>query len=326
MKRKLLFLAASISLLSTAAIAHATEPKACAAPDVATMSSVAEYVAAKDHAGSVHDLSLKNSSQANDDCFWKLEYEALSAHKSITLYLTPDHKYLVPAIYDRSMDPLAEERKVREESLRTLTAGHAASEGPKSATVTIVEFSDFQCPYCQRLTTMLEKEVLPAEPEVRVVFRNFPLSMHPWAQAAAQVAACAQMQNDASFWKMHDYIFNNQKELSIGNLQEKLVAVADADPALNHDAFHDCVNEALTMGPVSKDVELGKRFGVEATPTIFVNGTKIQGVRDAAQLKDLIEQAKAGKLVPTALEAPATQRASTATTRTAPNTACGTAN
>jgi protein-disulfide isomerase len=308
---------------------QAAVPKPCVAPDAATMSSIAEYVAKKGHVASVHDLSLKNSSQANDDCFWKLEYEALSTRTPVTFYLTPDRKYLVPAVYDRSVDPLAEERKDREESLRALTSGHAASEGPKSATVTLVEFSDFQCPFCQRLTTMLEKEVLPAEPDVRVVFRNFPLPMHPWAQVAAQVAACAQMQNDASFWKMHDYIFNNQKDLSVGNLQEKLLAVADADAGLNRDAFHDCVNEALTMGPVNKDVELGKRFGVQATPTIFVNGTKIQGVRDAAELKGLIEQAKAGKLAPSAIEtsAAAVQRAATPTTRIAPNTAaCGTTN
>jgi protein-disulfide isomerase len=297
MTRKLLLWIVWIPLLPLPVQAQGSQPKPCVAPDSGTMSSILEYVVARNHLASEHELSLAGSNQANDDCYWKLEYEDLSSQKTFTLYLTPDHRYLVPAIYDRSVDPLAEERKESTESQRLLIAGRAASKGPKSATVTLVEFSDFQCPYCQRLTTMLETQVLPDEPDVRVVFRNFPLPMHPWAQQAAQIAACAQMQNDAAFWKLHDYIFTNQKDLSASNIEEKLAAVADADAGLNHDAFHDCLNEALTMGPVSKDVALGNRLGVHATPTLFINGTKIEGVRDAAQLKALIAQARSGEPV-----------------------------
>lgn len=278
---------------SQAAKSHA---EACVAPDAKAMASVAEYVAAKYHAGTPLSLTLKSASQANADCYWKLDYEVLTTHKPITLYLTPDRKYLLPALFDRSSDPLAEEREARLESEKALTAGHAASAGSKTASVTIVEFSDFQCPYCQRLATVLEKDVLPSDPDVHVVFRNFPLSMHPWAQPAAQIAACAQMQSDAAFWKLHDYLFASQKELTAANVTEKLVAYADTVPGIQHDAFHDCVDEGLTVGPVSKDVALGNRFGVRATPTMFINGSKVDGVRDAAQMKQLIAQARSGQL------------------------------
>lgn len=313
----------SRSILSLACIAlaygshaFAATPAPCSTLDSATTAKVAEYVAAKYHMPSITQLSLKSASQANADCYWKFQYEVLSSRRVITLYLTPDRKYLVPAIYDRNSDPLAEERVAREESLRALTAGHAASEGPKNSPVTLVEFSDFQCPYCSRLTTMLEKDVLPDNPDVRVVFRNFPLAMHPWAQPAAQIAACAQMQNDAAFWKLHDYIFSNQKEITAANVTDKLLAVADAQPGLKHDAFHECVDQSLTMGPVAKDVELGKRFDVHATPTVFINGVKIEGVRDSAQLKQLIAQARLGQL-----EAPAQEATQRAAVACAPGTA-----
>jgi protein-disulfide isomerase len=294
-------------------------------PSCSTLSSkdaekVTEYVATKYHISSVSQLSLKDSVRANSDCYWKFEYEVLSSRQNITLYLTPDRKYLVPAIYDRSTDPLAEERKSREESLRVLTTGHAASKGPKAGSITIVEFSDFECPYCQRLTAILEKEVLPSAPDVRVVFRNFPLPMHPWAQTAAQIADCAELQNDAAFWKMHDYIFQNQHDLTTANINAKLLAVADAQSELNRDAFHACVDEGLSMGPVSKDVELGKRFDVQATPTIFINGSKVEGIRDSAQLKQLIAQARSGQSIPTVEE---TQRvASVRTVPTSNGVAC----
>jgi protein-disulfide isomerase len=271
----------------------------CPVLDSKTSESVTEYVTAKYHIISVSQLSLKDSGQANADCYWKFEYEILSSRQNITLYLTPDRKYLVPAIYDRSSDPLAEERQLREESIRVLAMGHAASEGSRTGSVTIVEFSDFECPYCQKLTTILEKEVLPDDPDIRVVFRNFPLPMHPWAQAAAQIAGCAELQNDKAFWKMHDYIFQNQHDLTTANINPRLMALADSQPELNRDAFRACVDEGLSMGPVSKDVELGKRFDVHATPTFFINGIKVEGIRDSVQLKRLIAQARSGQLIPT---------------------------
>lgn len=294
-KINLFFLAVIIPLLC---VPRAKAASSCAIIDKTIGGSVAEYVAAKYHIMSVSQLSLIDSSQANLDCYWKFEFEVLSSRQKITLYLTPDHKYLVPAIYDRNADPLIVEKQAREEALRVLTAGHAASEGPKTSSVTIVEFSDFQCPYCQRLTAMLEKEVLPNDPDVQVFFRNFPLPMHPWAQIAAEVAECAELQSDAAFWKMHDYIFQNQHDLTVTNLNEKLLAVADAEPGLNRDTFRACVDQRLTMGPVSKDIELGKRFDVHATPTIFINGSKVEGIHDIAQLKQLIAQARSGQMIP----------------------------
>jgi protein-disulfide isomerase len=309
-----------ISAMYGAALAGQS-PKPCAPLDSATTTSVAAYVAAKYHIGEAHDLSLTSLRVANDDCYWRFEYEQLSSRRDVAVYLTPDHRYLVPAIYDRATDPLAEERRERENTEQALVGIHSATRGPASAPVTIVEFSDFQCPYCQRLAILMEEQVLPNEPNVRVVFRNYPLSMHPWAEQAAQVIACAQIQSDGAFWRLHDYVFNNQKAFTAANVTEKLVAAADAEVSLNHDAFHQCVDEGFAVGRVNKDIELGKRFGVHATPTLFINGTKVEGVRDAAQLRELIVEAKAGTLKPSTAGGPVADQVGSVARRSAVTTA-----
>lgn len=293
-------------------------PAKCEAPSPSVTSSVTEYVFEKNHVSTASQLILVSNGQANDDCYWQYKYQIAPAQSQIVLYLAPDHRYLAPTLFDRTADPLAEEKSQRETIVRSLTSSIAASRGRKDATVTLVEFSDFECPYCQRLTAMLEKEIIPNDPDLKVVFRNFPLPMHPWAEQAAEIATCAEMQSDTVFWKLHDYLFSNQRDITPTNVSEKLFAVADAEPGIKHDVFHACVDEALTMGPVSKDVEIGKRFGVRATPTIFLNGSKVEGVRDAAQLKELIESARAGKLPATMPEVPQSGSRTAAANRPAP--------
>ena len=139
---------------------------------------------------------------------------------------------------------------------------------------------------------------------MQIIFKNYPLPMHPWARSAAQLVACAGMQNDDAFWKLHDFAFSNQKELTAENVEERIGAFADQQSGIDHKAFHECVDRGLTVGPVLKDEELGRKEGVHATPTIFINGTRIEGIRDAAQLKQLIASARNGDLASTETNIP----------------------
>ncbi len=271
----------------------------CQAPGVTVTAGVTEYVLKKYHLASAEQLVPVESVKANDDCYWKFRFQVASSHREIVLYLAPDRRYLTTTLYDRTSDPLLEEKQQRNEAIKALSVGRSPSRGPKDAPVTVTEFSDFECPYCQRLTNILEKEVLPSEPGMRIVFKNFPLAMHPWARQAAQLTACAGMQSDEAFWVLHDYVFSNQKEITPSNVEERIGSFADQQPSLDHKAFHDCVDQGLTVGPVMKDEELGRKEGVHATPTVFINGTRIEGIRDAAQLKELISAAKRGELQPT---------------------------
>jgi len=287
----------------------------CKAPAAEKRVAVEAYVIKRFNISSPADIILMESKQANDACFWRMQYEVTSSKREITLYLSPDGNYLLPTLYDIRVDPLLEEKARREQIEKDLLAGDAPAIGPEKAPVTIVEFADFQCPYCKRMADTLEHDFLPSETQnVRLVYKSFPMPMHNWAMAAAKMAECAALQKPSEFWKVHDYLFEHQKELTADNLRENLTAFVAASTGLDKPQFESCLNKDLALGPVNQDVELGRTNGVHATPTIFINGALFSGLKSADQLKSLVDAAMNGTLPSNAAPAPIAQ---TATSRAA---------
>ena len=298
---------AALVICATSVQAHAQK---CTAPSAAKRAEVEEYVLKRFNVPSAADLILVENKQDNDSCFWQLKYEVSSSKREITLFLSPDGKYLLPALYDIRIDPLIEEKTRREEIAKALLAGAPPAIGDEKAPVTIVEFSDFQCPYCKRMADTLEHDFLPNEKQnVRLVYKSFPLPMHSWAMAAAKMAECATLQNPTDFWKIHDYLFAHQNELNPGNLRENLTAFVTASTGLDKVQFQTCVERDMALGPVNQDVELGRKNGVHATPTIFINGVLYSGLKNADQLKSLVDDAMHGTLSSNAELAPISQTA-----------------
>lgn len=274
----------------------------CKEPTAEKRTELVRYVVKRFRAGSESQVILVESAAANDSCFWKMKYEIGTAKKDITLFLSPDGNYLVPEVYDIRADPLAEQRAAQHEIKEAVLVGRPPSKGPATAPVEIVEFSDFECPYCKRMTDVLEKEVLPAEgTKVRLVFQSFPLPMHPWARQAAQLAECVQLQNADAFWRVHDFLFQNQSSITSDNLRQKVTEVVSGDGAINQADFNSCVDQDLAVGPVQKSYAAGEKYGVRATPTLFINGARFEGVRSAAQLQTLIEAAARGDVLDSTL-------------------------
>ncbi len=173
----------------------------------------------------------------------------------------------------------------------SLSENKGASLGSDQAPVTIVEFSDFQCPYCRKFADILH-QVLPSERKsIRVVFHHMPLSIHKWVRQAAQGAACTQLQNSKAFWSFHDQPFREQGEITEENIAVKLKEIARATPNLDVESFDTCLKDEMSLGLVLRDVNLASSNRVDSTPTIFVNGHRVQGVKDAGQLRELIGQA-----------------------------------
>jgi protein-disulfide isomerase len=288
----------SICIICLSLVAPQASLAECKAPDAVKNVEIVTYVMKKYQVASSSDLVLANSAKANDACFWKMEYATSIPKRSIVLYLSPDRKYLLPVLYDLSLDPLAEMRAKNEELSRELTTGANPGKGPTAAPVTIVEFSDFECPYCKRMTDLLEKEVLPKEGDkVKVVFRNFPLPMHPWAKDAAEMAECAALQKPEAFWVLHDFFFQNQQSLRPDNLRTQVVSFVANNKDLNQPQFEACINRELGMGPVTQDQQLGQKIGIHGTPTVFVNGVRFDGLRSADELETIIEKVAKGELV-----------------------------
>lgn len=147
------------------------------------------------------------------------------------------------------------------------------SRGPASAPVMVVEFSDLQCPHCKETQPTLDK--LAAEDNnVRIVFQNFPLPMHDWAEKAAAYADCVGRASNDAFWKFIDSIYGAQSEITAANADEKLKSFADAAGVKGAD-MAACAAKPETETHVQHSVDLGKSLDVNSTPTIYINGRSI---------------------------------------------------
>jgi protein-disulfide isomerase len=178
---------------------------------------------------------------------------------------------------DMSVDPLADIRS-------KLHVGNSPSMGPEDAKITLIEFADFECPSCRQLDLVL-RELLPRHPEVRLVFKHYPLTdIHPWAMTAAIASQCVFQQNPAAFWKMHDAIFDAQDVITPANVWDKMLDLA-TQQGLNVDVYRACMTNPETVSQVKATIEEGHILTITATPTTFVNSRRVVGPD-----KSLIEQ------------------------------------
>jgi predicted DsbA family dithiol-disulfide isomerase len=159
----------------------------------------------------------------------------------------------------------------------------APTIGPKTAPVTVVEFSDFQCPYCAQAAPIVKQIRETYGDKVRVVFREFPLSIHRDAPKAAEAGACAQEQG--KFWEMHDKLFADQKHLEVADLKESAKALG-----LDTEAFDSCLDSGRNEATWKADTKDGEGYGVSGTPFFFVNGRILSGVIPFDAFKSVIDQ------------------------------------
>ena len=154
--------------------------------------------------------------------------------------------------------------------------------GPKNARITVVEFSDFECPYCAQARLQINAVVQAYPRDIRLVYKQFPLSNHPHAELAAQAALAAQAQN--KFWQMHDKLFENFRSLS----REHMLVWAK-DIGLDVTRFTADLDSGKHKKTVAKDITDGDTAGVEGTPTFFINGKHYNGQLDLASLKPILD-------------------------------------
>jgi len=147
------------------------------------------------------------------------------------------------------------------------------SHGPADAPVTVVEFSDLQCPHCKDFHPTIEK-LMADNKNVRVIFESFPLPMHDWAAKAAAYADCVSRGSNDGFWKFIQSIYGAQSDITAANADEKLTGLADGAGVKGAD-IAACAAKPETATRVEKSVALGKTLDVDSTPTLFINGRKV---------------------------------------------------
>lgn len=163
-------------------------------------------------------------------------------------------------------------------------AGLYPELGQRGASVTIVEFVDYQCPFCQRSAPVMRKVVDAYGNRVHVVIRDFPIpSLHPTAKRSAVAARCALVQGQDVYWRFHDLLYTNIQE----HTPEQFRVWAQAAGA-RVDAFTACMADERVLAQIDRDIEDGLRVGVQGTPTFFVNGVRFQGALDEKTLSRII--------------------------------------
>jgi protein-disulfide isomerase len=170
-------------------------------------------------------------------------------------------------------------------------AGDNPTFGPADAPITIIEFSDYQCPYCRKWVLEAWPQIQAAYPgKVRLVYRDFPLySIHPESEAASIAAYCAGDQN--KYWEFHDLLFSDQ--LPFG--QDSYIQYA-TQAKLNVAQFTQCITDKKFKDNITKNYEYASNLGVNSTPTFFINGIPMVGAQPFESFKELIDKELAGEI------------------------------
>lgn len=206
------------------------------------------------------------------------------ASQEETFYVSSDgQKIIRGTAFELAKNPFKED-------LDKLKTEYQPSFGTPGAPVVLVEFSDFECPFCRQEAQVLRQNLLKKYPkEVRLYYLDFPLeSLHPWAKAASMAGRCIFHQNASAFWDYHDWIFSHQEEVSPDNLKSKVLEFASGK-GLVADQLSSCIDSKATESEVDNTRQIGHSLGVDQTPTLFVNGRRMVGVANFDDLQRVID-------------------------------------
>lgn len=166
---------------------------------------------------------------------------------------------------------------------QSVKAAEAPAKGPANAPIELIEFSDFQCPYCLRAAPTVKQVLDTYGDRIRFVYRNYPLPNHPAARPAAEAAQCANEQG--KFWPYHDRLFAEPNKLSDADLRK-----AAAELGLDAPRFNACVDSHKYQSVVDADLQAGNDAGVTGTPAFFINGRPLSGAQPFSEFKRIIDE------------------------------------
>ena len=227
----------------------------------------------------------------------KLSYVSGQSKQSTELFVTEDGRHLILGqVWNLELTP-QEARwrqlsRVGEENLAKIDLVDRPARGNPDAGVVVVEYSDYQCPYCATAYSGLETRLLEKYGDrIRFVFKHLPLtSIHPWALKAALAATCGYLQDPEAFWEIHSRLFENQKAITVENLREKVEGFA-IEANLNQERFIECFDKESTRSVVMSDVSEAAQLKITSTPTFLLNGAPFRGAPDFDEFSGFIDMA-----------------------------------
>ena len=203
----------------------------------------------------------------------------------LEVLVTPDNKFaLMPQIFDLSVDPFAQKMK-------EINLGTSPVKGSRSAGVTIVEYSDFECPMCGQAYHTLEDQVLKQYGDkVKLVYKNYPLPSHPWAQTAAIAGMCAFQQGNDAFWILYRTFFENQSSIKPESVKATALG-ALTKTKIDLTEFEKCFDNKSSLSRVQADMEEAGALNIQGTPLFIVNGRPVPGAVSFSVFQKVIENA-----------------------------------
>jgi len=198
------------------------------------------------------------------------------------LHVSPDLKNVVVG----RVLHLGEVPRVRVE-MENVDLKDAPMKGDPKAPVTLVEYSDFQCPFCRAAQRSITRIMQEYEGKVKLVYRHYPLGIHVWAARAAMLSECVRKQKPALFWKLHDFYYSNTQRLDRDNILAKTQEQVKAD-GVDIDKLNKCFLEQETAPLIKKSMDEGKKIGVRGTPVFLVNDVFLSGNQPYAVLNAII--------------------------------------
>ncbi|MBI5244230.1 MAG: DsbA family protein [Elusimicrobia bacterium] len=200
------------------------------------------------------------------------------------LFLSKDGRHYVLGGF-KDLKVLPSQERIKKMDLR-----NSPVRGKADATITVVQYTDFQCPYCQKGYQIMKDQILKDyDGKVRWVYKSLPLGFHDWAEPAAMAAECAKLQGHDQFWKMHDMIFDKQDDITTPEVKAKMDGFAKEIGA-DEKAFAACYDGKKTMDAVRRDVDEAQGMGISGTPAFLVNGRLISGA-DYGAIKRAVDDA-----------------------------------
>jgi protein-disulfide isomerase len=235
----------------------------------------------------VADNEVEQFFEANKDSARGRTFEQL--REPIRQYLTEQKKQQARAKLIADLSNPSAVRVMLEPPRQTVeVAAGDPVRGPATAQVTVVEYSDFQCPFCARVNPTLDRLRETYGDKIRLVFKDFPLPNHQQAPKASEAAHCAGDQG--KFWEMHDRIFANQQSMQVPALKQHAAALG-----LQAGTFDQCLDSGKYAARVAENTKSGEALGISSTPSLFVNGRPVVGAQSFEYFKIVIDEELARK-------------------------------
>jgi protein-disulfide isomerase len=206
----------------------------------------------------------------------------MGGRQNVPIFISSNGKYLAlgTEIYDTTVDP-------HKEIMEKISLKDVPTKGAENAKVVIVEYSDFQCPFCKRGKDMLPQILKEFNGKIKIAYKQLPLQNHNWAKPAAIASLCAYQQGNDKFWAYHDKLFDSQKDITLENSNEKFNQYAK-ELGLDTKKFDACLKSKEVQAEVENQMKEATSVGVQSTPTFVVNGMIVPGANPEG-LKSAIE-------------------------------------